>query len=120
MASPGNAPKSAIYGAFRPPILPYDFRGLFGEDHPAVFWRVPTGAGWYVPKTLELGTTGFQPDVAGKTMKIMFQNGVRKPVFRYSCVRGFKERVYSQAAQSLGSERPHAPPCAHVVLRTFA
>jgi len=60
-------------------------KGIVGLPvlHPAVFWRVPTGAGWYVPKTLKFGTTGFEPDVMEKATKSVFQNGVRKPVFRY-------------------------------------
>lgn len=83
MASPENALKSAIYEAFRPPVLPYDFRGIFEGDHLSLSWRVPTGADRCVPKTLELGTTGYQPNTPGKPLEIVFQNCVRKPVFRY-------------------------------------
>jgi hypothetical protein len=49
-----------------PPILPYDFTVIFWGGYPAVFWRVLTEAGCCVPKTLELGTTGYQPAMREK------------------------------------------------------
>jgi hypothetical protein len=47
------------------------------------------GASWRVPKTLELGTIGYEPAIPGKAWKNMFINNIPKPVFRMQ----FRERV---------------------------
>jgi hypothetical protein len=52
-----KALKSAVFGDFRPPILPYVFRVKFWGSEVAALWRALTGVGCCVPKTLELGTT---------------------------------------------------------------
>ena len=70
-----------------------------------------------VRKTLELGTTGYKSDVSGKAQKIVFQNDVRKPVFRCNRGRELKERICSPAVQSLGSERSQRPMSFYVPLR---
>jgi hypothetical protein len=55
--------------SFSSPHFTYDFRGdILGGDHPAIFWRVLTGTGWRVPKTLELRTTRHQPNDPGKPL----------------------------------------------------
>jgi hypothetical protein len=36
----GRALKSAVLWTFVPPILPYDFKVIFGEGYPAIFQRI--------------------------------------------------------------------------------
>jgi hypothetical protein len=116
MASPGNALISAIYRAFRPPIS-HDLRQTFWGDHPAMFWRLLTGVGRDVPKTLELGTTGRRLDIPGKVQESVFANRIRKPVFRLTLVIGFSEHVAWPEAQGSGLSRAGVPVSLYVPLR---
>lgn len=72
--------------------------------------------GCSVPKTLELGTTEYQPRYPGKALKNRFLNCILKHVFRCNPVRGFKERICSPAARGLGSKSPRTPVSFYVPL----
>jgi hypothetical protein len=63
MALPGKTLDSAVFGSFRPPIWPCDFRTVFEGVVPVGEEIPPPSKGGRVPKTEELGTAGYQPDI---------------------------------------------------------
>jgi hypothetical protein len=81
IAPPRKAPKSAVYAGSCLPISPSVFRPDFEGAFPSGEEVPPPSKGRGVPKTLELGTTGYKSDASGKALKIVFQNDVRKLMF---------------------------------------
>ncbi len=74
------------------------------------FWRVLTGTGCFVPKTLELGTTAGRAGICGETPKSIFLNCVLKHVFRFGSERVSGMNMFTTSTNILGLNG-HNSPC---------